>query len=74
MEMETESSEPVQETESEILEQPFNQSTLEPIMSETIATNETESGDGDQPSPEFLQRKLYFLVEHLKTMHSKLPE
>lgn len=25
-------------------------------------------------SPEFLQRKLYFLLEHLKKMHSELPE
>lgn len=74
MEMETESSEPVQEIESDKLEQPDNQSTLEPIISDTIPTNETESGDGEQPSPEFLQRKLYFLVEHLKAMHSKLPE
>lgn len=72
--METESSEPVQEKESEKLGQPNNQSTLEPIISDTISTNETESGDGEQPTPEFLQRKLYFLVEHLKTMHSKLPE
>lgn len=67
--MEAESVEPVQEIESKKLEQPDDQST-----SETIPTNETESGDGGQPSPEFLQRKLYFLVEHLKTMHSKLPE
>lgn len=28
----------------------------------------------DQPTPEFLQRKLYFLLEHLKKMHSELPE
>lgn len=28
----------------------------------------------DQPSPEFLQRKLYFLLEHLKKMHGELPE
>lgn len=25
-------------------------------------------------SPEYLQRKLYFLLEHLKEMHSELPE
>lgn len=25
-------------------------------------------------SPEMLQRKLYFLLEHLKKMHSELPE
>lgn len=72
--MEIESSEPVQEIESQKLEQSGDQSTFEPIISNTILTNETESGDGEHPSPEFLQRKLYFLVEHLKTMHSKLPE
>lgn len=26
------------------------------------------------PSPEFLQRKMYFLIEQLKIMHSELPE
>lgn len=26
------------------------------------------------PTPEYLQRKLYFLLEHLKEMHSELPE
>lgn len=25
-------------------------------------------------TPEYLQRKLYFLLEHLKEMHSELPE
>ena len=30
--------------------------------------------DDPQPSPEFLQRKLYFLVDQLKQMHSALPE
>lgn len=73
--METTSSGPVQEIESEKLEQPDDESNSEPITSNTISTNETDNGgDGEQPSPEFLQRKLYFLVEHLKTMHSKLPE
>lgn len=27
-----------------------------------------------EPSPEYLQRKLYFLLEHLKDYHSKLPD
>ncbi|EDW26202.1 GL24834 [Drosophila persimilis] len=27
-----------------------------------------------QPSPEFLQRKIYFLVDQLRTMHAELPE
>lgn len=28
----------------------------------------------NNPTPEYLQRKLYFLLEHLKKMHSELPE
>ncbi|GAB0088923.1 Gonadal protein gdl [Sergentomyia squamirostris] len=28
----------------------------------------------DSPSPEYLQRKLYFLLEHLKNFHAVLPE
>lgn len=72
--METHRSEPMQEIDAEKLEHPAAQSTLEPIISDAVSANETDSGDGGQPSPEFLQRKLYFLVEHLKTMHSKLPE
>ena len=44
-------------------------------MASSEATEETIPGLGDlQPSPEFLQRKLYFLLEHLKEMHSELPE
>lgn len=27
----------------------------------------------DEPSPEFLQKKLYFLIENLKNYHAKLP-
>lgn len=74
--METEISKPVQEKEPDklLLEHPDDQSTLEAINSDTIPTNETEADNAEQPSPEVLQRKLYFLVEHLKTMHSKLPE
>lgn len=37
----------------------------------------TECGVSDaneQLSPEFLQSKLYFLLEHLKKMHGELPE
>lgn len=30
--------------------------------------------DSQYHSPEYLQRKLYFLLEQLKTMHSELPE
>lgn len=28
----------------------------------------------ETPSPEYLQRKLYFLLEQLKNMHQALPE
>ncbi|XP_037031626.1 gonadal protein gdl [Bradysia coprophila] len=39
---------------------------------------ETESTDNmlseEYQSPEYLQRKLYFLLEQLKTMHNELPE
>lgn len=38
------------------------------------ADNTDANGANDQPTPEFLQRKLYFLLENLKTMHSELPE
>lgn len=43
---------------------------------DAIETN-NESNDETQllyQTPEFLQRKLYFLLEQLKTMHSALPE
>lgn len=39
-------------------------------------TEENNSADinNEHLSPEYLQRKLYFLLEHLKKMHSELPE
>lgn len=37
----------------------------------TVADDETTE---EVLSPEMLQRKLYFLLEHLKKMHSELPE
>lgn len=38
-------------------------------------TNQSnEYTDDNHQSPEYLQRKLYFLLEQLKTMHSELPE
>lgn len=47
-------------------------------MSETIGSTKTStegcSDTNEQFSPEYLQRKLYFLLEHLKNMHSELPE
>lgn len=39
------------------------------MLEETDASEENE-----QLSPEYLQRKLYFLLEHLKKMHSELNE
>lgn len=43
-------------------------------MAYGVNTTTDTSATIDQPSPEFLQRKLYFLLEHLKKMHSELPE
>lgn len=39
---------------------------------EETSYNTTEASE--KLSPEFLQRKLYFLLEHLKKMHCELPE
>lgn len=27
-----------------------------------------------QPTPEYIQRKIYFLVDHLRKFHAELPE
>lgn len=40
----------------------------------TSQASEEIDGTGDEISPEYLQRKLYFLLEQLKQMHSELPE
>lgn len=54
---------------SEVVEEAAsNASNVEPI-----ASTSTDNGQS-QLSPEFLQRKLYFLLENLKKMHSELPE
>lgn len=37
-------------------------------------TPESEILNEEYQTPEYLQRKLYFLSEQLKTMHSELPE
>lgn len=37
-------------------------------------SEELTNEDITQLSPEFLQRKLYFLVDQLKSMHNNLPE
>lgn len=47
-----------------------------------VSPQDDEESDGDDTNvdaepnhtPEYLQRKLYFLLEHLKEMHSELPE
>lgn len=41
---------------------------------ENIQVNNTSAATIEELSPEFLQRKLYFLLEHLKKMHGELPE
>lgn len=42
---------------------------------DAATTAETTCTDtNEQLSPEYLQRKLYFMLEHLKKMHSDLPE
>lgn len=69
---ESESNEMEEEVESN--ETTIEAENTEPTNEIPKQTEESEEGSSDQPSPEFLQRKLYFLVEHLKTMHSKLPE
>lgn len=46
----------------------------EPVESMAFDANCIDAASNEQPSPEFLQRKLYFLLEHLKKMHSELPE
>lgn len=40
----------------------------------TSQASEEIDGTADEISPEYLQRKLYFLLEQLKQMHSELPE
>lgn len=44
------------------------------VTPEEIPTETSDSGANEQFSPEYLQRKLYFLLENLKKMHSELPE
>lgn len=51
------------------------------VVQETSEIPKTQSAEdtstmsaSEQLSPEFLQRKLYFLLEHLKKMHGELPE
>lgn len=44
---------------------------------ENTVINEVENVEIDlisQPSPEYLQKKLYFLLEQLKVMHAALQE
>lgn len=55
-----------------------NPQVTETMVFDTNTSNNTTTAANtivnDQPSPEYLQRKLYFLLEHLKKMHSELPE
>ncbi|XP_017107804.2 gonadal protein gdl [Drosophila bipectinata] len=47
-------------------------------MADIATTNEGSSNSSEveqhQPTPEFLQRKIYFLVDQLRKMHEELPE
>ncbi|XP_020798130.1 gonadal protein gdl [Drosophila serrata] len=50
-------------------------------MAETAATNEGNSNSSEaalseqqEPTPEYIQRKIYFLVDHLRKFHAELPE
>lgn len=43
------------------------------IFTEAASTDSATEAN-EQLSPEFLQRKLYFLLENLKKMHGELPE
>ncbi|XP_022233855.2 gonadal protein gdl [Drosophila obscura] len=53
-------------------------------MTDITVSNEAPANGGEpvaeaedpyqQPSPEFLQRKIYFLVDQLRQMHAELPE
>lgn len=73
--METESFEPSEEiaTFSNQSEASATDGTSEATTSTEIGT-ESVFDTNEQISPEFLQRKLYFLLEHLKKMHGELPE
>lgn len=48
------------------------------ITQEASSNSSEPLGESDdtnaQPSPEFLQRKIYFLMDQLKAMHAELPE
>ncbi|XP_017034298.1 gonadal protein gdl [Drosophila kikkawai] len=50
-------------------------------MADMAATNEGNSNSSEaaplelqQPTPEYIQRKIYFLVDHLRKFHAELPE
>lgn len=52
-------------------------SSADEVAEATTSTNiniDDAAATNEQFSPEFLQRKLYFLLEHLKEMHGELPE
>lgn len=44
------------------------------VETKDAATTAENTCTNEQLSPEYLQRKLYFMLEHLKKMHSELPE
>lgn len=58
------------------LSEPSSSGSIVEVLPEiTEASTTSQNTDAnEQVSPEYLQRKLYFLLEHLKKMHSELPE
>ncbi|KAH8404500.1 hypothetical protein KR222_008463 [Zaprionus bogoriensis] len=48
------------------------------LTQEASSSSNDTAGDSEmshqQPTPEFLQRKIYFLMDQLKAMHAELPE
>ncbi|XP_039452496.1 gonadal protein gdl-like [Culex pipiens pallens] len=77
--MESESAETVPEapesapTDAET-EEAQSQDSQEAVSNIDATSQESFSDDPSYQSQEFLQRKLYFLLEHLKKMHSSVPE
>lgn len=75
--MEVEHSEPCDDTVSFVNVQENStdaEQTSEATTFTEAATTDSATESNEQLSPEFLQRKLYFLLENLKKMHGELPE
>lgn len=55
-------------------EEAQSQDSQEAVSNIDATSQESFSDDPSYQNQEFLQRKLYFLLEHLKKMHSTVPE